>query len=142
MDSSLVNFLILLGVLIFLVLTIFLVISITSFIKLTKNLNSSLEILTNEVSHSLSNITKDVNSLKEKLVESLDNMDQTAVQLSQSIQTIEKEANEVLGIFTPFKALINVAYSRIAPPVNRFSLMFSASTKALNAFIDGLAGKK
>lgn len=141
MDKDLTTIIIIIAAVAFIILVIALIISIRSFIKLTSNINSSLEILTNEVSHSLGLITKDINILKDKLVESLDTLDKTSAQLSNSIVEIEREANEVLNIFTPFKALANLAYSRIAPPVNRFTLMFSATTKAVSAFVDGLAGK-
>ena len=141
MDTNLTTVILVVSAIAFLILVIALIVSIRSFIKLTKNVNTSLEILTSELSRSLTMITKDINVLKEKLVESLEALDKTSAQLSNSVTKIEKEANEVLGIFTPFKALANVAYSRIAPPVNKFSLMFSATTKALSAFIDGLAGK-
>ena len=125
----------------FIILAVFLVISISSFIKLTKDVNASMQILSHEVSHSLKNITKDINELKDKILISLEVLDKTALQISDSTQKIEREANEVLNIFTPFKALANLAFERIAPPVNKFSLLFSATTKALNAFMNGLAGK-
>lgn len=130
-----------LAILAFIILAIYLVISISSFIKLTRDVNASLEILTTEVSHSLKIITSDINELKTKVVESLEIVDKTAVQISQSTQKIEKEANEVLNIFTPFRALANLAFDRIAAPVNKFTLLFSASYRAINAFVNGLANK-
>ncbi len=125
----------------FVVLAVFFVISINSFIKLTKSATKNLETLTNDVSDSLGQITSDIKDLKIKLVESLIIMDETSKQIEQSTQHIEKQANEIIEIFEPFKSLAKSSYNIVATPINRLNQFISASTKGVTAFLDGIVSR-
>lgn len=115
----------------FIVLTVYVVISLNSMRKLSDDATKSLFML-----------TKDINEIKFKLIESLENIDNTAKQISLSTQLMEEDVNSVTSMFKPFNELANVVYDKISPPIIQTATLISAISKAVNVFTNLLSGKK
>jgi len=115
----------------FIVLTVYAVISLNSMRKLSDDATKSLFML-----------TRDINELKLKLIESLENLDTTAKQISLSTQLMEEDVNSVTSMFKPFNELANVVYDKISPPIIQTATLISAISKAVNVFTNLLSGKK
>ncbi len=115
----------------FIVLTVYAVISLNSMRKLSDDATKSLNML-----------TRDVNELKTKLIESLGNLDFTAKQIGSSMQMMEVDVNSVTGIFKPFNKLATDVYDKISPPIIQSATLISAISKAISVFASVLVSKK
>ncbi|OGU11936.1 MAG: hypothetical protein A2X61_13520 [Ignavibacteria bacterium GWB2_35_12] len=115
----------------FIVLTVYAVISLNSMRKLS-----------DDAARSLNTMTRDINELKVKLIESLENLDNTAIQIGSSTQRLEEDVNSVTGIFKPFNKLATDVYNKISPPIIQSATIISAISKAINVFANVLVSKK
>jgi uncharacterized protein YoxC len=130
MDLSL-QILSLIALVAFIVLTVYAVFSLNSMRKLSDDATKSINMLTN-----------DVNELKVKLIESLENIDNTAKQIGLATQKMEEDVNSVTGFIKPFNKLASDVYDKISLPVLQTATLISAISKAINTFAGVLAGKK
>jgi len=112
------------------ILAIFAMTTLSSFSKLMK-----------ETSFSIDRMSKDINELKDKIIITLSNLDDTSRQLTLSSQNIERETVGILEMFQPFKHLLNDLYYKIGGPLMQAATIVSASTKAFNVFTNFLTKK-
>ncbi|TAL71129.1 MAG: hypothetical protein EPN82_00500 [Bacteroidetes bacterium] len=115
----------------FIVLAIYAVFSLISFRKLS-----------DDAAHSLNMLTRDVNELKVKLIDSLENLDNTAKLIGTSTQKMEEDVNSVTGILKPFNKLASDVYDKISPPIIQTATLISAISKAISVFASVLVTKK
>lgn len=132
----------LLALLIIFLLAIYLIISLRSATKLIKEASVSLKSLTDDILRSLDGLGRDMKELKEKVIDSLNDFDHASNELSTSIEVIKSHADSIYNAFVPFSHLARVVYDRVAPPINTGSLVISAASKAINAFVNSIGKKK
>ncbi|MBI5326063.1 MAG: DUF948 domain-containing protein [Ignavibacteriae bacterium] len=114
----------------FIILAVYAVTSLISMRKLSDDATRSLDML-----------TKDVRELKEKLIESLENLDDTAKLIGISTQKMEEDVNSVTSILKPFNKLAADVYNKISPPIIQTATLISAISKAISVFANVLVGK-
>ena len=103
----------------FVVLAAYLMVTMNKAIKLVQETNDSLNKLSTEFTKSLNDISKDVNELKSKIINSLSNVDILTNQLSTTSKKIEAEADAIFNLFEPMHKLIHDIHQRIAPPLTK-----------------------
>lgn len=115
----------------FIVLTVYAVISL-----------NSMRQLSDDATRSLNMMTRDINELKIKLIESLENIDNTSKQIGSTTQKLEEDINSVTGMLKPFNKLATDVYDKISPPIIQSATLISAISKAISVFASVLVSKK
>ncbi|MFA6570362.1 MAG: DUF948 domain-containing protein [Bacteroidota bacterium] len=118
-------------------LIVFIILAIYAIVSL-----SSLKRLFEDTSSAMGKISKDVDELKNKMIVSLNLMDETTKQIAETTKCIEDDFNEVFDIFKPFKSLANELYYKIAPPILQAVNYVSATQKAISVFLSFFTKKE
>lgn len=114
----------------------------------SKNLDKITEnfiVLKNRVMVTLDEVSetqKDLNELKVKAVEQLDNCKVTVAKANDLIDNANKIVGGINNSIEPYEQLINRSYNKIAPPIEKATSFISAISKAIEAFSSRLMSKK
>jgi len=103
---------------------------------------SSIRKLINESIGSLQLFNKEFSELKEKLVESLEIVDETTKQIAVTSKNIESDASSLMNMFQPFKTLMDSLYNKVGPPLVQAATLVSATSKAINVFTNMISVKR
>ena len=126
----------LIALVVIIILGVFLIISLSSVNKLIRESASIIKKMSDDFSVSIKNLNSEMMELREKVVESLGIIDNASKQIAESFETIETQAKNVFNTIQPLNTLIKTVYNRIAPPLYSGSLVVSAASKAVNAFVN------
>lgn len=124
---------------VFFIFLIFYIGSLNRFIKQTIteifNLSKNIESLTRK-------LAQDIDDLKTRIQVTLDNLDDSMIQIKNSFHNIDEKVNTIEGIFKPFQDLSKYIYIRVAEPLQVTARTISGASKALKVFFDFFSQKK
>lgn len=116
--------------------------------NMSKNLDKITEnfiVLKNRVIVTLDEVTetqKNLEELKVKVVEQLDNLGTTSSKANDLIDSSNQVVSSINNSIEPYEKLISRSYEKIAPPIEKATTFISAITKAIEAFSSRLLPKK
>jgi len=122
-------------------LVIYLIFYFNSLNKMIKSMTENIFQLSRSIQDTLADVSKDIDSLKEKLEVSLSNLDSTSVQIKKSFENIDQKVDALESIYKPFVELSEYVYQRVAPPLQTTSRIISGISKGVNVFVDILSRK-
>jgi hypothetical protein len=123
----------------FVVLSGYMIFSLNTAMKLIAKASVSIDVLSKELTKSMTKLTGDIEQLKDKVIESLENVDAATKQAVLTTQKIENEFDSVFNILQPFAHLIKNLYERIANPLTLTAGVITAASKAVTAFVNVFA---
>jgi prefoldin subunit 5 len=131
------------ALIIFIFLAVYASVSLAKVINYLKDTSESLNKLSKELTNSLKKFNDDIYQLKEKLIESLQNLDKAADNITHTTNNIQNNVDSLVRVFAPFEGLINTVFTKIAPPLLTSAQFVSAASKAFTTFSNlFLRGKK
>ena len=104
--------------------------------------SKSIEELSKNVSSTLNSIDADISVLREKTVASLDNIDKLTNNLDEISKKLNVGVERTFRIVEPVENLVNNTLNKVEPPVTQLATFISASSKAINTFLNFLRSKK
>jgi len=104
--------------------------------------SKSIEELSKNVSSTLNSIDADISELRKKSVASLDNIDKLTNNLDEISKKLNVGVERTFRIVEPVENLVNNTLNKVEPPVTQLATFISASSKAINTFLNFLRSKK
>ncbi len=123
------------------ILVIYLIFYFNSLNKIFKSTTEQIFQLSRSIQESLSDISKNIDSLKNKMEQTLGNLDSASIQIRKSFENINEKVDAIESIYKPFKELSYYVYQRVAPPLQTTSRVVSGIAKGINVFVDFLSKK-
>lgn len=131
---------------IFVLAVVLIVVYLILFFKKISNVldhtSKSMEELSKNVSSTLNSIDADFSELKKKMVSSLDNIDELTNNLDETSKKLNVGVERTFRIVEPIENLVNNVVNKVEPPITQTATFISASSKAINTFLNFLSSKK
>lgn len=102
----------------------------------------SIDKLSQDVHDTLSSIDTDFSELKKRVDVSLDGIDELTGNLVDTTKNLNQGVQRTFNVIEPVEKLVNDVVSKVQPPAHQFATFVSASSKAVNTFLDFLGRKK
>jgi len=129
-------------VIIFATLAIFLVLTLKKLYAMLETTTDNIDKLSTNVTKSLDRLTDDIDDIKAKLFTSLDGVDRLTETMTDATQNMDRGLNRVFNAIEPVGKLVDSFVNKIYPPVSQFASIITASSKAVNAFLNVLGRNK
>ncbi len=123
------------------ILVFYLIFYFNSLNRLFKSTTEQIFQLSRSIQESLTDISKNIDSLKNKLEQTLGNLDSTSIQIRKSFENLNEKVEAIESIYKPFKELSDYVYQRVATPLQTTSRVISGISKGINVFVDFLSKK-
>lgn len=98
----------------------------------------------NEVSEIKNTVTAfidETRDLKDKLIDSLENVDGLAKNVEKSVSNLDNKVDALFGILKPVETILGLIGTKFATPMNISSNLVNAAGKAVSAFKSKLFGR-
>jgi hypothetical protein len=118
----------------FVILAVFSIIALYNAIIFLKDANKNISIVSITITDSIKTLTHDVSLIKEKVIDTMVDLDKFTLQATSLTQKIETETESIVKTFQPYQQLLQRAYNSIAPPIITFSGIASGITKFVSVF--------
>lgn len=125
-------------VLIFAGLAIFFAYTIKKLFSVIEVTASDLRTLFGNMSSTMNSMSKDLNDIKTKLVVTLDEVDSLTSQVKTLSTNIDNNIERVFNIITPVEKIVALIADKVYPSVSQIANLISASSKAVNTFLNVL----
>lgn len=123
------------------ILVFYLIFYFNSLNRLFKSTTEQIFQLSRSIQESLTDISKNIDSLKNNLEQTLGNLDSTSIQIRKSFENLNEKVDAIESIYKPFKELSDYVYQRVASPLQTTSRVISGISKGINVFVDFLSKK-
>lgn len=123
------------------ILVFYLIFYFNSLNRLFKSTTEQIFQLFRSIQESLTDISKNIDSLKNKMEQTLGNLDSTSIQIRKSFENLNEKVGAIESIYKPFKELSDYVYQRVATPLQTTSRVISGISKGINVFVDFLSKK-
>ncbi len=104
--------------------------------------SKSIEELSKNVSSTLNSIDADISELRKKAIASLDIIDELTNNLDETSKKLNAGVERTFRIVEPVENLVNNVVNKVEPPITQLATFISASSKAINTFLNFLSSKK
>ena len=102
----------------------------------------SIDKLSNDIHDTLNSIDTDFSKLKKRLVTSLDGVDELTGNLIETTKSINQGVQRTFSVVEPIEKMVDDVVGKVHPPLHQLAVLLSASSKAVNTFVDFLGRKK
>lgn len=123
------------------ILVFYLIFYFNSLNRMFKSTTEQIFQLSRSIQESLTDISKNIDSLKNKMEQTLGNLDSTSIQIRKSFENLNEKVDAIESIYKPFKELSDYVYQRVATPLQTTSRVISGISKGINVFVDFLSKK-
>jgi uncharacterized protein YoxC len=124
------------------ILAIYIVALMKKISSMLDSTTKSIDELSVNVNQTLRSIDTDFSELKSKLVNSLDDVDELTVNLTAATRELRSGINRVFNVVEPVEHLVDDVVGKVQPPLNQLATFVSASSKAVNTFLNILGKRK
>ncbi len=83
----------------------------------------------------------EITDLKNSTQESLQHFNEMSVKVKNTSEKVEERMDQITGIFKPFEILVESVYDKIAQPVNQSAHFIGAAVKAIGVFVSKVSNK-
>jgi uncharacterized protein YoxC len=134
------------------ILVVYIIIFLSKTMKVINDATKNLDKITENVTvmktrlmttlDEITEVRKEISDLKEKALDHLDHWKLTSEKTNNLIDNVNESATKVQQSIEPYERLINRSYDRIAPPIDKATTVFSALFKAIEVFGSKLNSRK
>jgi len=103
---------------------------------------NSIDKLSKDVHDTLNSIDTDISDLKKRVDVSLDGIDELTGNLVDVTKNLNQGVQRTFNVIEPVENLVNDVVGKVQPPIHQLATFVSASSKAVNTFLDFLGRKK